>query len=164
MKVIISGGGTGGHIYPALSIADALKRKYKGTQILYIGTNNGLESSLVPKHGYRFEAIRVKGFQRRLSIDTLRSAVELFKGLYDAERLVRRYRPDIVVGTGGYVAGPVLMAAHLKGIPILIHEQNVLPGATNRILGRFAGAIAVSFEEAVQYFRKRTGFLSPVTP
>ena len=164
MKVIISGGGTGGHIYPALSIADTLKRKNKETHILYIGTANGLESSLVPKYGYRFEAIRVKGFQRRLSFDTLKSAAELFKGLYDAERLVRQYRPDIVVGTGGYVAGPVLMAAHLKGIPILIHEQNVLPGATNRILGRFADAIAVSFEEAVKYFKKKNRVLVTGNP
>lgn len=155
MKIIISGGGTGGHIYPALAIADALKREYKGAQILYIGTASGLESSLVPKHGLQFKAIRVKGFKRKFSMDTLGSSIELVKGLYDAEKLLRGFRPDIVIGTGGYVAGPVLMVAHLKGVPTLIHEQNVLPGVTNRILGRFADAIAVSFEEAVKYFVKK---------
>lgn len=155
MKVIISGGGTGGHIYPALSIADALKRKDKNTEILYIGTASGLESSLVPKHGYQFRAVRVKGFRRKLSVDTAKASLELFKGFYDAQRILGEFKPDIAVGTGGYVAGPVLMIAYLKGIPIVIHEQNVLPGVTNRILGRFADAVAVGFEEAAQYFKNK---------
>ncbi len=154
MRVIISGGGTGGHIYPALSIADALKREDKNTEILYIGTAAGLESNLVPKHGYPFKSIRVKGFRRKLSADTIKSFTELLKGLYDAHRLLKEYKPDVVVGTGGYVAGPVLMVAHLRGIPTVIHEQNVLPGATNKILGHFVDAIAVSFEGAVKYFGK----------
>jgi UDP-N-acetylglucosamine--N-acetylmuramyl-(pentapeptide) pyrophosphoryl-undecaprenol N-acetylglucosamine transferase len=155
LKVIISGGGTGGHIYPALSVADTLSRSDKTVQILYIGTKGGLESTLVPKYGYEFKAIRVKGFRRRLSMDTLRSAAELFKGMLDANRIIREFKPDVAVGTGGYVAGPVLMAAHLRGVPTVIHEQNVLPGATNRILGRFADAVAVSFEEAVKYFKRK---------
>ncbi len=155
MKVIICGGGTGGHIYPGLSIADSLHKRNEKVQILYIGTASGLESSLVPKQGYEFKAIRVKGFRRRLSTDTVKSSVELIKGLSDANRIISKYKPDIVVGTGGYVAGPVLLVAHLRGVPTLIHEQNVLPGATNRILGRFVDVIAVSFEEAIKYFGKK---------
>jgi UDP-N-acetylglucosamine--N-acetylmuramyl-(pentapeptide) pyrophosphoryl-undecaprenol N-acetylglucosamine transferase len=155
MKVIVTGGGTGGHIYPALAIADTLRSRDKDGQILYIGTAGGLESRLVPERGCRFKAIRVKGFRRRLSIDTVKTTMELFKGLIDAGRIIREFKPDVVVGTGGYVAGPVLMAAHLLGIPTVIHEQNVLPGATNRILGRFADAVAVGFEEAVKYFGRK---------
>ncbi|HZX46119.1 MAG TPA: undecaprenyldiphospho-muramoylpentapeptide beta-N-acetylglucosaminyltransferase [Clostridia bacterium] len=155
MRVIVTGGGTGGHIYPALAIADTLRSRDKDGQILYIGTAGGLESRLVPERGYRFRAVRVKGFRRSLSIDTVKSMMELFKGLVDAGRIIREFKPDVVVGTGGYVAGPVLMVAHLRGIPTVIHEQNVLPGATNRILGRLADAVAVGFEEAVKYFGKK---------
>ena len=155
MKVIITGGGTGGHIYPALSIADTLGRANENVQILYVGTAGGLESNLVPKYGYRFKAIRVKGFRRKLSMDTIKSAVELARGMLDAGRIMREFRPDVVVGTGGYVAGPVILAAHLQGIPTVIHEQNVLPGATNRILGLFADAVAVGFEEAVKHFKRK---------
>jgi UDP-N-acetylglucosamine--N-acetylmuramyl-(pentapeptide) pyrophosphoryl-undecaprenol N-acetylglucosamine transferase len=155
MKVIISGGGTGGHIYPALSIADNLINRDKKTQILYIGTASGLESSLVPERGYEFRAIRVKGFRRSLSTETVKSVIELIKGMGDAKRIIREYKPDIVVGTGGYVAGPVLMVAFLRGVPTLIHEQNVLPGVTNRILSHFVGCVAVSFEEAVMRFKSK---------
>lgn len=167
MRVVLSGGGTGGHIYPALSIAETLLKRDKSADILYIGTESGLESTLVPKLGYPFKTIRVKGFSRRLSIDTLKSFIELLKGMGDANRILNEYRPDIVVGTGGYVAGPVLMVAHLKGIPTVIHEQNVLPGVTNRILGRFAGSIAVSFDEAVKYFKNRDRVIvtgNPIRP
>ena len=155
MRVIVTGGGTGGHIYPALAIADTLRSRDKDGHILYVGTAGGLESRLVPERGYRFRAIRVKGFRRKLSIDTVKSTVELFKGLIDAGKVIKEFKPDVVVGTGGYVAGPVLMMAHLRGIPTVIHEQNVLPGATNRILGRFVDAVAVSFEEAVEYFGRK---------
>lgn len=156
MKVIVCGGGTGGHIYPALSIADCLVEKRKGTKILFIGTAAGLESTLVPQKGYAFRPIRVKGFRRKLSLDTLKTLIELARGLTDASRALKEFRPDIVIGTGGYVAGPVLLIAALKGIPTLVHEQNVLPGVTNRILARFVDRIAVSFEEAKKYFANRS--------
>ncbi|MBA1333687.1 MAG: UDP-N-acetylglucosamine--N-acetylmuramyl-(pentapeptide) pyrophosphoryl-undecaprenol N-acetylglucosamine transferase [Firmicutes bacterium] len=152
MKVIICGGGTGGHIYPALSIADCLVEKRKNTEILFIGTAAGLESTLVPQKGYAFKTIRVRGFRRKLSLDTLKTLIELARGLTDASRVLKEFRPDIVIGTGGYVAGPVLLIAALKGVPTLVHEQNVLPGVTNRILGRFVDRIAVSFEEAKKHF------------
>ncbi len=153
MKVLITGGGTGGHIYPALAIANKIKEEYPNSNILYVGTKNSMESEIVPKEGINFESIRVKGFTRKLSRDTLKSVKELFLGLNDARRVIRNFTPDIVIGTGGYVCGPLVLIAALKKIPTLIHEQNALPGVTNRILSRFVDRIAASFEESKKYFK-----------
>lgn len=153
MKVLISGGGTGGHIYPAIAIAKKIKKRYKNADILYVGTEKGMESELVPKEGLNFKPIRVKGFNRKLSIDTLRSVKELILGLNDARKIIRDYSPDLVIGTGGYVCGPVVLIAALKKIPTMIHEQNAFPGVTNRILSRFVNRIAASFEESIKYFK-----------
>lgn len=152
MRVIVSGGGTGGHIYPAISIAKSILEKESDAEILYVGTEKGLESILVSEEGLDFMPIRVKGFRRKLSLDTLKTVFEVFKGMVDADKILRRFKPDIVVGTGGYVAGPILIMAAIRKIPTLIHEQNVLPGVTNRILARFVDRIALSFKEAVKYF------------
>jgi len=152
MNVIVSGGGTGGHIYPAISIAKTIIERDSDAQILFVGTSNGLENRLIAKEGLDFMSIRVKGFRRKISIDTLKTVFELFKGMVDADRILRRFKPDLVIGTGGYVAGPILMMASIRGIPTLIHEQNVLPGVTNRILARFVNKVAVSFKEAVKFF------------
>ncbi|EOD01261.1 undecaprenyldiphospho-muramoylpentapeptide beta-N-acetylglucosaminyltransferase [Caldisalinibacter kiritimatiensis] len=153
MRFLISGGGTGGHIYPALAIAKKIKQKYKNAEILYVGTEKGLERELVPKEGFKFKTIRVKGFRRKLSVDTLKSTKELFLGLNDARKIIKDFSPDIVIGTGGYVCGPVVLIASLKNIPTLIHEQNAFPGVTNRILSRFVNKIAGSFEESKKYFK-----------
>lgn len=155
MKFLITGGGTGGHIYPALAIANRIKKEYKNAEILYVGTENGLEADLVPKEGIKFKTIRIKGFARKLSVDTLKSFKELFLGLNDARKIIKDFVPDIVIGTGGYVCGPVVLIASLKNIPTLIHEQNALPGVTNRILSRFVDKIAGSFEESIKYFKNK---------
>lgn len=153
MKVLITGGGTGGHIFPALAIAKKIKEEHPDSEILYVGTKNSMESEIVPKEGFRFKSIRVKGFTRKLSLDTLKSAKELVLGLNDARKVIKEFSPDIVVGTGGYVCGPLVLIASLKGIPTLIHEQNALPGVTNRILSKFVDRIAGSFEESKKYFK-----------
>ncbi|MDO5708140.1 MAG: undecaprenyldiphospho-muramoylpentapeptide beta-N-acetylglucosaminyltransferase [Andreesenia angusta] len=153
MKVLISGGGTGGHIYPAISIAKKIMEKRKDADILYIGTKKGLEADIVPKEGIEFKSIRIKGFQRKLSVDTAKSALELFKGMNDARRIIKEYKPDLVIGTGGYVCGPLLLIASLKNIPTLIHEQNAFPGATNRILSKFVDKIACGFDGTEKYFK-----------
>lgn len=153
MKVLITGGGTGGHIYPALSIARKIKMEYKNADILYVGTEKGLEAELVPKEGLMFKTIRIKGFSRKLSKDTLKSIKELFLGLNDAKKVINDFKPDIVIGTGGYVCGPLVLLASLKKIPTMIHEQNAFPGVTNRILSRFVDKIAGSFEESKKYFK-----------
>ncbi len=153
MKILITGGGTGGHIYPALAIARKIEMEYKNADILYVGTKKGLEAEIVPKEGFEFKTIRVMGFSRKLSKNTFKSIKELFLGLNDAKNVVKDFKPDIVIGTGGYVCGPIVLTAALKKIPTMIHEQNAFPGVTNRILSRFADRIAGSFEESRKYFK-----------
>lgn len=155
MRIIVTGGGTGGHIYPALAIARGLKEKIHNIDILYVGTTAGLEADIVPKSGLPFETITVEGFARALSHKTAISAFRAIKGLGEAFALIRRFKPHVVVGTGGYVCGPVVLAAALLGIPTVIHEQNAIPGVTNRLLARFVNAICVTFEDSVKYFSNK---------
>ncbi|QEK11953.1 undecaprenyldiphospho-muramoylpentapeptide beta-N-acetylglucosaminyltransferase [Crassaminicella thermophila] len=152
MKILISGGGTGGHIYPAIAIANKIKEEIKGVEILFVGTQNGLESKLVPNAGYKLERITVSGFKRSLSFDTVKSVRDLFLGIKDAIKIIKKFKPDLVIGTGGYVCGPIVFIASLLNIKTVIHEQNVIPGITNKILGKFVNKILVSFEESKQYF------------
>ncbi|WZL74739.1 undecaprenyldiphospho-muramoylpentapeptide beta-N-acetylglucosaminyltransferase [Clostridiaceae bacterium 35-E11] len=152
MKVLITGGGTGGHIYPAIAIANKIKHEIKNADILFVGTKKGLESQLVPKAGYKLETITVSGFKRSLSLDTVKSVRDLFLGLKDAINVIKRFRPDLVIGTGGYVCGPIVFIASLLNIKTVIHEQNVIPGVTNKILGKLVHKILVSFDESKSYF------------
>ncbi|WEK52983.1 MAG: undecaprenyldiphospho-muramoylpentapeptide beta-N-acetylglucosaminyltransferase [Candidatus Cohnella colombiensis] len=153
MRIVMTGGGTGGHIYPALAIGKAVKEQHPDSQLLYIGTRRGLESRIVPQHGVAFEHIDITGFRRKISWENVRTLVRFYKGVKRSKELLRRFKPDVVVGTGGYVCGPVVYAAAKLGIPTLIHEQNVIPGLTNKFLRRYVSAVAVSFAESKQYFR-----------
>lgn len=155
MKVLVTGGGTGGHIYPALAIAKKIQKEIDGVEILYVGTDKGMEKDLVPREGFNFKTIRVEGFRRKLSMGTIKTINKLFAGMNDARKIVKDFKPDLVVGTGGYVCGPVVMIAALKNIPTLIHEQNAFPGVTNRILSRFVDSIACSFEESKKFFKHK---------
>ena len=155
MKVLITGGGTGGHVYPALSIADELKKKYNKVEIMFVGTNRGLEADVVPKAGYSFKAIEVKGFRRKLSLDTLKTFGLMFKGYFQAGKLIKQFKPDVIVGTGGYVSGPVVMQGVFRGVRTLIHEQNAIPGVTVKILSRFVDKVLLSYEESEKYFKKK---------
>lgn len=152
MKVIITGGGTGGHIYPALSIARKIKDTHKDAEILYVGTEKGLEAKLVPKEGFKFQSVRVKGFSRKLSKDTFYSIKELVLGMNDARKVLKKFSPDVVIGTGGYVCGPVVFLAAMRRIPTIIHEQNAFPGVTNKILSKVVDRVAGSFEESKERF------------
>lgn len=152
MRVILSGGGTGGHIYPAVSIAKEIKKQYKYAEILFIGTERGLESSIVPKEGFNLLKIKVRGFERKLSLGNVLAVKESFISLFKVSKIIRDFKPDIVIGTGGYVCGSVLLAASLMNIPTIIHEQNAFPGVTNKILARLVDIIAVNFSEAEKYF------------
>ncbi|MFZ5647231.1 MAG: undecaprenyldiphospho-muramoylpentapeptide beta-N-acetylglucosaminyltransferase [Bacillota bacterium] len=151
MRFVVTGGGTGGHIYPALAIARGLKDRF-GAEINYIGGTRGLESEIVLKEGLPFRAIPLAGLKRGLSPSNLLVGWKAAAGIIKAFRYLREIRPDAVIGTGGYVCGPVVLAAALMGIPTLIHEQNALPGITNRILCRFVGCVAVTFEESKRFF------------
>ena len=145
-KIVIAGGGTGGHIYPAIGIAQALKQLDETVTIAFIGGGDKLESKLVPQHGFRFLPISAAGFPRRLTLQWLPTLWKAFHGLTQSLRYIRQLKPDMVIGTGGYVSGPVLLAGLLCKIPIAIQEQNASAGLTNGILARWADAAYLAME------------------
>lgn len=152
MKVIISGGGTAGHIYPGLALAGTLESIEEAPEILFVGTKNGLESKVVPEAKYNFKAIEVQGLSRKLSFGFIKTIILLFKGLFESLGIINDFKPDVVVGLGGYVSFPVVAASVIKKIPIVIHEQNVIPGLANKLLAKKAKAVAVSFPGSEKYF------------
>lgn len=154
MRIIVSGGGTGGHIYPALTIVRAIQKKIPDAEFLYVGTKDGLEADIVPKEGIPFETVNIQGFKRSLTPENLVRGARAFGGVVKAMGIVRRFKPDVAVGTGGYVCGPILLASSLMRIPTLIQEQNVMPGVTNRLLARFVSCIAMGTKEAAEHFPK----------
>lgn len=152
MKILVSGGGTGGHIYPALALIRRLKEVEPTAEFLYVGTESGLESSIVRKADIPFKAIDIQGFKRSLSLDNLKTVQLFLQSIQKAKKIIKEFRPDIVIGTGGYVCAPVLYAAAKADIPSLIHEQNSVAGVTNKFLARYVTRIAVSFEAAEKEF------------
>jgi UDP-N-acetylglucosamine--N-acetylmuramyl-(pentapeptide) pyrophosphoryl-undecaprenol N-acetylglucosamine transferase len=154
MRVVLTGGGTGGHIYPALAIGREVTAREPSSSLLYIGTSRGLESRIVPQQGIAFEDITITGFRRSLSWENVRTVMRFLQGVRLSKQLLRKFKPDVVVGTGGYVCGPVVFAASRLGIPTIIHEQNVIPGLTNKFLSRYVNGVAVSFAESVPYFNR----------
>ena len=155
MKYILSGGGTGGHISPALAIIDIIKENDINAEILYIGSKNSMESELVPKRNRRFKSVRTGYINRKLySPSNLRTLFNNIVGLLQSMTLMKREEPDLVIGTGGFVSGPVVLAAKLCKIKTMIHEQNVYPGITNKLLGRICDNVMLSFEESGKYFIK----------
>ncbi|MFD2443429.1 undecaprenyldiphospho-muramoylpentapeptide beta-N-acetylglucosaminyltransferase [Bacillus sp. CGMCC 1.16607] len=152
MRIVVSGGGTGGHIYPALALIHEIQKKSKEIEFLYIGTHDGLESKIVPREKILFKTIHITGFKRKLSIDNIKTVYRFLKGVKESKKLLREFKPDVVIGTGGYVCGPVVYAASKLGIPTIIHEQNSVPGLTNKFLSRYVDKIAVCFEVAKEYF------------
>ncbi len=155
MKVLIAGGGTGGHINPGLAIAKYILKKNPSAEITFVGTKKGLEAKLVPREGFTLETITVRGFRRKISFDTVLAVKELAQSFFQASRLLKKLKPDVVIGTGGYVCGPVLYVAAKKGIPTLIHESNAFPGVTNRLLEKHVNYVAISFKDAVKYFKNK---------
>ena len=156
MKVVLSGGGTGGHVNPALNIAKAIKKQDPHAEISFVGTKRGIESTLVPKAGYEIDFVDVQGFRRKMNFKGLK---ENCKALYKAvasvrkaKKILKERQPDVVVGTGGYVSWPTVKAAAKLGIPCLIHEQNTFPGVTTKKLSKLANVVCVSFEGSEKYF------------
>lgn len=151
-RFIVTGGGTGGHIYPALAVAGELRRRHPEGEILYVGAQKGLEKDLVPREGYDFRALDIRGMERKLSFGALVSAWKAISSVGQAMGIIRRFAPDAVIGTGGYASFPVGAAAVLTRVPLILHEQNVYPGLANRMLGRFAKGIAISWEDSRRGF------------
>ena len=152
LRFVLAGGGTGGHIYPAIGIAQALQRIDSELDIVFIGGRNRLEASLVPQHGFEFIPISVEGFPRRLTLKWIPVVGKVCKGILQSLKFLKELKPNVVIGTGGYVSGPVLFAASLLGIPIAIQEQNVTPGLTNRILARRAKAAFLALPQEKHHF------------
>ncbi|MBA4547556.1 undecaprenyldiphospho-muramoylpentapeptide beta-N-acetylglucosaminyltransferase [Thermoactinomyces intermedius] len=154
-RILLSGGGTGGHIYPALAIARAVRKKFPDVEIAYIGTSEGLESRIVPKEGnIHFYTVEIQGFKRSVSWENVHTLHKFIKAVRKSKEYMREFEPDVVVGTGGYVSGPAVYAAHQLGIPTLIHEQNVVLGLTTKFLSRFVDVVAISLEESQKYLSR----------
>lgn len=149
MKIIISAGGTGGHIYPALAIAKKIKEKDNKSEILYVGTSNRMEKDIVPKEGFEFTGIRIEGLRRSISPKNIKSAYLFLKGIKKCKRIIKNFNPDVVIGVGGYVSAPVIYAAHKLGVKCAIHEQNSSFGVTNKFASKFADKIFVSFKSSM---------------
>ncbi|MBR0289264.1 MAG: undecaprenyldiphospho-muramoylpentapeptide beta-N-acetylglucosaminyltransferase [Selenomonadaceae bacterium] len=153
MKIIVSGGGTGGHIYPALTLIDAIKNKKPDAEFLHVGTEKGLEADIVPKAGINFTALKLEGgLERRFTLENISRAANAIWSIKRASDIVKNFKPDAVVGTGGYVCGPILLAASLMKVPTLIQEQNAVAGVTNKILSKFVKKIAVGTKDALKNF------------
>ena len=154
MKILFAGGGTAGHINPALSVADYMKEREENFEALFIGTEHGLEKKLVPAAGYAIKYIDIQGFDRRHLLKNIAVLWKLEKSERDCRKIIRDFKPDAVVCTGGYVSGPVSIAAHKEGIPSIIHEQNVYPGLTVKGAEKYVNYVAVSFEETKEHMTR----------
>ena len=157
MKVIVSAGGTGGHIYPALAIIDILKKYYKDLDILYIGTHNRMEKDIIPEKGIKYEALEIYGFNKKRVLTNIKNVGLVIKAYKKCKKIMKEFKPDLVVGAGGYVTLPVLKAAQKLGIKTFIHEQNSFSGKTNVALGKKASLIGVSFENSMKDYKKTKG-------
>jgi len=157
MRILLSGGGTGGHINPALAVANYIKEKEPDTKFLYVGGTDSMEERLVPKAGFEFKGITVSGFQRKISIENIgrniRAVARVFSASVKARKILKEFKPDVCFGTGGYVCGPILREAAKMGIPIFVHESNSYPGMTTKMLSKHAKCIMICSEDAKEYLK-----------
>ena len=152
VRVIISAGGTGGHIYPALAIINKIKEEEPNSEFLYIGTTNRMEKDLIPSMGYRYEGLEVTGFKRKLSLDNIKTVTNFVSAIKKAKIIIKDFNPDIVIGCGGYVTAPVIYAAKKLGKRTFIHEQNSVVGLANKFLSKYSDKVGVSFESTINDF------------
>ena len=148
MKVIIAAAGTGGHINPGIAIANKIKEKEPDSEIVFVGTDRGLEKDLVSRAGYELKTIDAYGLSKKISIENLKRLYKTYKGIGEAKKIVKEFNPDIVIGTGGYICGAVVLAAKKNNVPVLLHESNAFPGKAVQMLAKKANTILVSFKDA----------------
>ena len=159
-KFILSGGGTGGHIYPAIAIANELKSRFPDSQILFVGAQDKMEMQKVPQAGYPIKGLWIAGLQRRLTLDNALFPLKLVSSLLKSRQIIKEFKPDVVIGTGGFASGPLLQMANSAGIPTVIQEQNSFPGITNKLLSKKANAICVAYENLERFFPKEKMILT----
>lgn len=153
MRVIISGGGTGGHIYPAIAIAQKLEKEIKDTEILYVGIKGGPEESIANKYGYKFVDLPGMGIPRKINKKLFKALIKNLKGFSKAKKIIKEYKPDLVIGTGGYVCAPILYQASKKHIPSVVHESNSYPGVASKFLSNKVDKVLISYKEAKKHFK-----------
>src|SRR5712672_2800261 len=165
LRVVMAGGGTGGHLYPGIAVARELLARRPDAEVSFAGTAQGIEARVVPREGFALDLIRSSGVKGKSLLDLARGAALVPLGLADGWRIVSARRPSLVIGVGGYSSGPVVLVAALRGVPTMLLEQNAVPGLTNRLLARYVQAAAVTFESTREYFGSRA-FVSgnPVRP
>jgi len=152
INILISGGGTGGHIYPAIAIANELKVRYPETKFLFVGAKDKMEMEKVPQAGYQIIGLWISGIQRKLTLKNLLFPCKLVYSLLKAGKIIRKFKPDLVIGTGGFASGPTLIMATMKKIPTLIQEQNSLPGIANKYLSKHVKYISVAYNNMDRFF------------
>lgn len=160
MKVIIAGGGTGGHVFPGIALAESLIEKYPEAQITFVGTPKGLEAKVIPKTGYQLNFISVRGFVGKSLNEKLKSLMSLLKSMFESKNIIDSFLPDIVFGVGGYASFPVVLTASLRKIPTIILEQNIVPGLANKLLSKIASAVAITYPETMEYFQREKTYLT----
>lgn len=160
MRVIIAGGGTGGHLFPGLAIAEEFKNRDYSTEVIFVGTEDGIEARVVPREGYPIKFLRVEGLVGVSAIKKIKAIVKAFFSIVDSYKIIKTVRPDIVIGVGGYASGVTMLAAFLMSIPTMILEQNSVPGLTNKILGRFIRTVCITYQESISFFPKAKTFLT----
>jgi UDP-N-acetylglucosamine--N-acetylmuramyl-(pentapeptide) pyrophosphoryl-undecaprenol N-acetylglucosamine transferase len=153
-KFILSGGGTGGHIYPAIAIANELKSQFPDAEFLFVGAQDKMEMQKVPQAGYEIKGLWIAGLQRKLTLQNLMFPLKLATSLLESRRIIKQFKPNVVIGTGGFASGPLLQAAGSAGIPTVIQEQNSFPGITNKLLSKKANAICVAYDNLERFFPK----------
>lgn len=160
MKLIIAGGGTGGHLFPGIAVAEEFLSRDPANEVLFVGTERGIEARAVPAAGYQLELISAAGIRGKGIISQLRGAAMMAYGYAQSRKILKRFRPDVVLGVGGYASLPMVLAARGMKIPRFIHEQNAIPGLTNRLLARFASKVFITLEESARYFPATTTMLT----
>jgi UDP-N-acetylglucosamine--N-acetylmuramyl-(pentapeptide) pyrophosphoryl-undecaprenol N-acetylglucosamine transferase len=155
MRVLIAGGGTGGHLFPGVAIAEEIRARDPSAEVTFVGTRRGIEARVLPDLGWPLELIEVSGLKTVGAAGAMRGMFRLPRALLQARRLIKKHRPDAVIGVGGYASGPVVLAARMRGIPTAICEQNSIPGLTNKLLGRFVRAVFLSFDESRRFFKPK---------
>jgi len=164
MRVIIAAAGTGGHINPGIAIANKIKEEEPNSEIIFIGTSRGLENDLVPRAGYELKTIEAYGFSKSISIENIKKMYKTFKGYGEAKKIIKEFKPDVVIGTGGYICGATIMSANKLNIPTVLHESNAFPGKAVKMLAKKTNTILVSFEDTIDRIKKANKIVYTGTP